>query len=63
MSLLINYTHYNCYLKLKSFQFEECIDVRNSLPVDHMLDRMTINLLVKELADWNATPCRVVLHG
>ncbi|XP_061476359.1 E3 SUMO-protein ligase KIAA1586 homolog isoform X3 [Rhineura floridana] len=33
-----------------------CTRVRNSLTVDHISDLMTINLLGKELADWDATP-------
>ncbi|XP_072472196.1 E3 SUMO-protein ligase KIAA1586-like isoform X2 [Notamacropus eugenii] len=33
-----------------------CTRVRNSLTVNHVSDLMTINLLGKELADWDATP-------
>ncbi|XP_044524357.1 E3 SUMO-protein ligase KIAA1586 homolog [Gracilinanus agilis] len=33
-----------------------CTRVRNSLTVKHVSDLMTINLLGKELADWDATP-------
>ncbi|KAL0622221.1 E3 SUMO-protein ligase KIAA1586 [Plecturocebus cupreus] len=33
-----------------------CTRVRNSLTIDHVSDLMTINLLGKELADWDATP-------
>ncbi|XP_027459736.2 E3 SUMO-protein ligase KIAA1586 homolog [Zalophus californianus] len=33
-----------------------CTRVRNSLTIDHISDLMTINLLGKELADWDATP-------
>ncbi|KAF2880824.1 hypothetical protein ILUMI_25357 [Ignelater luminosus] len=33
-----------------------CTKVRNSLTVDHISDLMTINLLGKELMDWDATP-------
>ncbi|XP_016001168.2 E3 SUMO-protein ligase KIAA1586 homolog isoform X1 [Rousettus aegyptiacus] len=33
-----------------------CTRVRNSLTVDHISDLMTINLLGKELADWDAIP-------
>ncbi|XP_077018267.1 E3 SUMO-protein ligase KIAA1586 homolog isoform X2 [Tamandua tetradactyla] len=33
-----------------------CSRVRNSLTIDHISDLMTINLLGKELADWDATP-------
>ncbi|XP_068939594.1 E3 SUMO-protein ligase KIAA1586-like [Petaurus breviceps papuanus] len=33
-----------------------CTRVRSSLKVDHISDFMTINLLGKELADWDATP-------
>ncbi|KAF2888577.1 hypothetical protein ILUMI_17596, partial [Ignelater luminosus] len=33
-----------------------CTKVRNSLTVDHVSDLMTINLLGKELMDWDATP-------
>lgn len=33
-----------------------CTRVRNSLTIDHISDLMTINLLGKELTDWDATP-------
>jgi len=33
-----------------------CTRVRNSLTINHISDLMTINLLGKELADWDATP-------
>lgn len=33
-----------------------CTRVRNSLTVGHISDLMTISLLEKELADWDATP-------
>ncbi|KAF2879732.1 hypothetical protein ILUMI_26436, partial [Ignelater luminosus] len=33
-----------------------CTKVRNSLTVDHISDLMTINLLGKELMDWDTTP-------
>ncbi|XP_037700315.1 E3 SUMO-protein ligase KIAA1586 homolog [Choloepus didactylus] len=33
-----------------------CTRVRNSLTIDHISDLMTINLLGKELVDWDATP-------
>ncbi|XP_043849145.1 E3 SUMO-protein ligase KIAA1586-like isoform X2 [Dromiciops gliroides] len=33
-----------------------CTRVRNSLTVNHVSDLLTINLLGKELADWDATP-------
>ncbi|XP_068953278.1 E3 SUMO-protein ligase KIAA1586-like isoform X2 [Petaurus breviceps papuanus] len=33
-----------------------CTRVRNSLTVNHVSDLMTINLLGKELAEWDATP-------
>ncbi|XP_036600418.1 E3 SUMO-protein ligase KIAA1586-like isoform X2 [Trichosurus vulpecula] len=33
-----------------------CTRVRNSLTVNHVSDLMTINLLGKELADWDAAP-------